>query len=757
MNREDAENFETNDWEEEVLEACAAGKWARLEPNSKGEAPVLRAAFLEILLLRQREGWVIHPKGVQVLADTTGNQPALITGTLDLDDAGADQRLSRLFMHNFIFEERAFLKRARLEEVRFNDCVLKKGADFQNIDILGSLFLNGFKTDGANLDLISATIGGQLSLNDAVLKNPNRRALLMDGASIKGGIFMDNVEIEGETRFIGAIIEGQLTLTGAKLKNPNGNALNAYGATINGSVFAHEQKTATGENRPFTAHGVFNLTRATIKGDLEFPGATLIAPTEGPDAGLALAARSLTLNGAIYFSFGASPFFTLGVIELANAFFNGFIRASAGVFVAPAALGVKTEGVWHHCAINMSDGKLNQGFNLQGSTLIGALNLDGRDITGDVLLDDAAILAPDDLEKDEQYRADSKKGVALSFIRTRINGVLQMPSFREPELELPEGHPLLADEFSEQVKKIRTALEERLNGRSGRDAAFPHGCMDFRNADIGYLDDRPYRSWPIDEGRTHLDGMTYKSIYVARNVNDGEYQEIALDENEDDNDRLNKRAKERATGRYPYQRRLAWLAHQFDGDEPEKNQFRPQPYEQLAKTLRTQGFSRDANMIAAEKRRLNRLSLRENWKGWFQSFSTFNAAWDRFVSLCYQLTSRSGYSTGQATLVYAGIVFIVITTAMFLYANGGLVLVEAQIVRPPSPPPAFVDIFANLAFYAFDIFVPLLRFGAENDFEPAATGGWGTLAHIWRFFTAFTGFVMTAILVLTFTGFTRSE
>ena len=1040
MNTEDAAKFIPNDWERQVLTACAAGEWAVLELNEQGEPPVLRADFLEILLLRQRDDWAIHPRGVRIGADTEQDHIARVTGALELNGVDADQRLPLFYIRNVTFEKQLLLRQASLNEVNFSDCSFPEGADFSSAHIQGALFLRNIKIDGSTLilanatitnqlsledaklskandyalnafgvnisgsvfmdridvegyvafigaaiggmltfydaklrnphsvvlnclntvvkggayldrinaegmlafvstqidgqlslnqaklsnpekyvlnartaeikggvvlnraeavggvTLVAAVIDGQLALNESKLSNPNNIALDADSAAIKGGLFMNHAETAGIVSLMGATIDGrlslnegkfknpddvaliantadikggfsmeraeadggvslvgaaindQLNLNESKLSNPNGIALDAdsavikgglfmigakavgsvslvgamidgqlffnktklsnpsdiafhaytatvkgsvfmngieaegrvslsaamidgtveicgailnnpddqaldmEGATIRGHVFCSEEITPGGATRPFVSIGAVNLVCATIDRDLNIQGATLISPKSGTYAGLAITARSLQLGGAAYLTPGEEPLFALGAINFFGAVVKSHIAGGGGVFVAPEALDISAHSEFQHCAIKLPDSDIGGDLFFGDAMLIGALDLDGSAVAGNVQLDDAAMLAPADAEEAEEERANSKKGVALSLLHAKITGALQIPHFSEPKFEPARNHPI-ATNHKNLCDKIETVIARQLTGPYGRkargaDAEFPHGCMDFRNAEIGHLDDRPYRSWPIEEGRVHLDGLTYGSIRTGREPDHADYQEMTFTEDYRENERLNQAAKSRAGDKDIYERRLAWLAHQFKGWPPEPKDFRPQPYEQLAKTLRAQGFNRDANMIAAEKRHLHRLAHEErNW----QWRGDAGAAWDRFVAYIFEVTSMSGYSTGRAVSVHL-LGFVIATIGAWLVAaqNG------FQFTGDGAAPEGWRSVLA-LAAHTFDTYLPIINFGNGDDYVSASNTMAGLAAGAWRFATTIGGAILTGILALTFTGFTRRE
>jgi hypothetical protein len=137
----------------------------------------------------------------------------------------------------------------------------------------------GVKTEGA-MSATGVSIGDQLSLGGAVLRRPAELgALILDGAEIGGdfnasddrdsaGTTLDPLDAEGEVRALRVSIGGDLNLRRAVLKNPDGDALTLDNAQIGGYVFAEK----------FSAHGRVRALGITVARDLFLSGATLDGP-----------------------------------------------------------------------------------------------------------------------------------------------------------------------------------------------------------------------------------------------------------------------------------------------------------------------------------------------------------------------------------------------------------------------------------------------------------------------------------------------
>ncbi|WP_214514800.1 hypothetical protein [Rhodococcus sp. WY5] len=112
------------------------------------------------------------------------------------------------------------------------------GQHVLNIDgatITGGIFADDLATHG-EIHAISANIGGQFKLNGANLRNPSRDALVLNNATVTGGIFADELDVNGRILAVGTNIGGPVILNGADLRNPSQTLILLNGATIRGEV-----------------------------------------------------------------------------------------------------------------------------------------------------------------------------------------------------------------------------------------------------------------------------------------------------------------------------------------------------------------------------------------------------------------------------------------------------------------------------------------------------------------------------------------
>src|SRR5664280_986617 len=195
-----------------------------------------------------------------------------------------------------------------------------------------SVFLRaGFTATGAGEDgavrLPGANISGQLACSGAQLRNDSGPALLADGLTVGGGVFLHDgftatgTGEDGAVRLLGANVSGQLDCSAAQLRNDSGPALTADRLTVAGGVFLCDGFTATGAGKD----GAVRLPGANISGQLDCPGAQL-----RNDSGPALLADGLTVGGDVFLreGFTATGAGERGAVRLTGANISGQLGCS---------------------------------------------------------------------------------------------------------------------------------------------------------------------------------------------------------------------------------------------------------------------------------------------------------------------------------------------------------------------------------------------------------------------------------------------
>ena len=251
--------------ERALLAAAAAGELCRLgdavpDPADPA-APRIRAELLEHLITGGSPEAPVAPAGVRVLG-------AVIDGPLSLSFVTA---LGETDLRACHFTQPLTLRRARLDQLVLSGsqfpALLAEGATVE-----GSVFLIGVQCAG-RISLATAQIGGQLALHSATIG-----ALTAQGAKIGASVHLRAADglaftSRGEVSLAGAEIGGQLACDGGSFHNPGKIALNLQRARIAGDAFLRAQGAI-----PFRAEGELHLSGVEIGGQLDLAGARLTNP-----------------------------------------------------------------------------------------------------------------------------------------------------------------------------------------------------------------------------------------------------------------------------------------------------------------------------------------------------------------------------------------------------------------------------------------------------------------------------------------------
>ncbi len=313
-----------------------------------------------------------------------------------------------------------------------------------------ALFNRSFTAEG-EVRLLGASIGGQLNLEDAALRNTNDDALSADGATIAGGAFLNgSFTAEGEVRLLGASIGRQLNMVGATLRNKGGNALSADGATITGSALL---------SGPFNAEGGVRLIDVTITGPLGLTDATLRNVN-----GDALFADRAKLSGGAFLN---GDFTAEGEVRFLGASIGGQLNLKDGTLRNENSIALSAD------AAKITGGAfLNGTFNaegevrLAGAAIGGSLSLEGaalRNRSGNALCADGVRITGS-AHLSESFNAEGEVRFVGALIDGQFNlanATLQNPSGRALSAD---GARILADaHFNDSLK---TEGEVRLVGAS---------------------------------------------------------------------------------------------------------------------------------------------------------------------------------------------------------------------------------------------------------------------------------------------------
>lgn len=251
-----------------------------------------------------------------------------------------------------------------------------------------------------------------------------------------------------------------------------------------------------------------------------------------------------------------------------------------------------------------------------------------------------------------------------------------------------------------------------LRARGFADEPVTKGVIDLTGLHVGVLSDNDGAGWGR---RVKKWGRTKVDVWLR--LNGFTY------------DRLDSKRRKGAL----WEQRRQWLLHQ-DLNSDGNRGFQSQPYEQLARALRADGWEEDARQVAllkrVERRRLGNLSLG-----------------DWIISALYHLTFGYGLLPFRAALTLFGY-WAVGFVGLRIAAAQSKIVVLSGAAEGMSPCPSY-----RAALHAMQLMVPLPNLsGGKCGIDPN-DGVWKAL----EFGYGVGGAVLLALAVVTFSGVTRNE
>jgi len=553
---------------------------------------------------------------------------ARVTGALDLSHGRLDQPFAFL---ECWFDEPIDLGATRTQAVFIQDCRVP-GINADGLRTDGELNLDGLLCT-APLDIANAHISGPLVLNGARLSNPDGVALAADGTEFGNDVFCRRCHATGEVRLPGAQIKGDLDFSDATLACPGGVAVECDGVQVGGTLSVNGG-TVLGEFATNDARvdrrialvgavlsnpggdafrgdslhvgtglfcrggtvvtGAFRLPGARVGGILSFSGAVLSNPGED-----ALMATRLVVDGNAFFSDGFSA---AGAMRLLGAHIHGQLNLNGATLDNPGAAALIADGVVVDTDIFAARCLVEGEMHMFGARVGGDVTLDGT-----VVRNDGDTLAAEGIEIGGSLHSrngfSSTGQIQLSSARIGHQLSLRRATLANPDgpalqgTHLTIGHDFFADEdFAAHggldLTRCRVGgrivlATENLDGEVSLSQVHAdrlhltgaaRGPISLTDTTVRVLHHDP-EDWP--EAGFDLHGLTYSTLKP-------------LD--------------------LPATRWLHWLRRGLpDG-------YRPQPYAQLATTLRNVGNDRDARVVllARQRHRRHHLPLWSKPWGWLQ-------------------------------------------------------------------------------------------------------------------------------------------
>jgi len=625
-----------NDAETRLVAAAARGEMLTLDPDASVADRTIRPAVIEALM--RGHATRLTSRGLRV-------QWAVVDGVLDLSAVGSEETPAPplvLWGANVLAEGEAAvnlrldiggaalaeldLRGSRLTQIAAADLVVRRrcvltrllateGLNFDSAQIGSHAILDGLAVQG-EARFAGAKIGGQfIARAGASMIGVNGQALVCDRMSVGGNVFLDGANIAGEVRFCDAEIGGQFSArAGTTISRVDGYALNCDGISVTGAVFL-DGSTIAGEVRFLGAQigGQFNASA----------GVTISCAN-----GYALNCDGMLVEGDVFLN-GAT---ITGTVRFLGAEIGGQLTCLAGTtisrpngqalnfYTAVVRGGVFLRGTVITGATQFSEAEIGRAFDL-GSATLGRMNGQGMRISGDLRL----------------FRFEDGEPTVLSgplrLERTVIDGALLL-------------HATVLKPDPNDREQIALSLEHARIGARLEVQALPpetRGVIDLRGLRTGLLDDGGGRGWGelchagepqcvgerIQGVQLRLDGFTYDRL--------AEFED--------------RKGMDPTIAR---QHRHAFLMRQFCGAKPGRDDYTPQPFDQVIKIARTAGHPREADWFAREKQEFRRRCGVDGWLG---------NVWSRFTGLCF----GHYYSPGRAFATLAAA--IVLGMALLIAAN----------------------------------------------------------------------------------------
>jgi hypothetical protein len=545
------------------------------------------------------------------------------------------------------------------------------------------------------------------------------RGIQIIGMRIDGQLDLSYAEINFPFRILNSAFTGSIFLVDTQLSFPSLEGcqikeLYADRLKIPGSLLLRDG---------FKAEGEVRLVGATIGGNLECDGAQFLN-----SKGRAFNANGVEIKGDAFFN----GFKAEGEVTLVGATIGGNLECDGAQFLNSNGDAFSADGVGIKGDAFLRNGFKAEGeVRLLGATIGGSLNCNGAQFLnskGDALSADGA-----EIKGDALLRNGFKAEGGVRLVGAIIGGNLECDgaqflnskggAFNADAAEI-KGSAFLRNRFKAEGE-VRL-VGATIGSLQIREVLGPENIvLDLRSANVRtFRDDE--QSWPAKD-RLFLDGFRYERLDA----------ESPLD------------AKSRKK----------WLRRQ-----PSKK-FLPQPYEQLAATLREMGHEPEARLVMiAKNRERARFSHfpRQGW-WWYNLFG-------RIISY--------GYAPWRAFVM--SVAMIVIGAFLFSYgfshdlisptkesayeknSSGQVVIVNKKPKRADDYP-----VF-NPFVYSLESFTPLLKLDQSANWAPNANhvaqwrvGRWemtvtGGELRWYLWFHIIAGWVLTTLWVGAVTGLVKS-
>ncbi len=657
-------------------------------------------------------------------------------------------------------------------------------------------------SDGAEPDsnVIRAIVIMHLALGGESEQPVHPKGVGLWGGWVAGRLDFEDSTLTRPLNLINCYIVVEPTFLNARsrLINLQGShvpGLEMSGMTTEGPVFLR---------KGFEAAGEVNLIVAKIGGQLSC--------VDGAFRGkkMALNGNGMTTEGPVLLSDG---FEATGVVSLIGAKIHGDLECSGGVFKAPvnALIGDRSE-IGGHLFLSSerdADGQPVTKEKCRGFQAVGIVRFSGATIKGDLRCDGGQfgmeivgelprlnevvvprlnevtvtgrVLMSASFHQDGTLAAESRVFEARGGVRLDGARIQRDLRFEGGKVEAVKFADDELSRFRLEGARIETVLHLGAGSDHSPEARL-NTPVDLRAATVGTLRDCSEAYDGLNQFSIRLDGFTYRRIEGSTDASE----------------------------------RIAWLDRQ-----PKKDQdadFKPQPYEQLAKTLRDMGHTGDAKRVAIRKQlhqreaawlqhcarlsdtkrprvswwKRRRLIFSAHFRWWMSRLFGFLVGYGyrplyAFLALCAAVI----FGSGVFLAAWYGGVMVPNDSRVLLSdgwmecitqenANGRISATECWLTWPQSrthklradlmePPVRGIDFPEFNAFiYALDTFVPFVNLHQETNWIPDAERGpsfdafgwkvsWGAFARFYLWLHILAGWFITGFAATSLTGLVKKD
>lgn len=676
-----------------------------------------------------------------------------IVGELKLDHIAIDAPLR--FCH-CNFTEPILLRNGRLRTLDLTGThVSSITAD--EVRVEGSVYLrNGFQAKGT-VSFYASKIDGNLDCRDGHFINIGSDALVGSSGSFGGEVLLcGDFRVEGRIAFLLATIRGNLDCSGGQFSNPGGKALEIDGTSVMGSVFLRSGAKA---------EGAVSLYGVSIGGNLDCDRGHFINPK-----GVALGGERAQIKG---YCLLINDFRAEGSVRLGVATVGVNLDCGGGHFISesdPAlfAAGAKVVG-----DVRLSDNfEAKGGVDLFGVTVGGSLVCAGE-TNGTVDLRNAVIGA--DLNCKRGHFANPGKD-SLTVARARIGGAVFLSSDFQAEGKVNFDNSRVNGDFRcskgvfmNEHREAFTAKGAQIAGNLFLNNGFrPAGNVDLRrlrvdgrltidaisdqtnsdNLDLRFAQvttlNHNWRDWPKAE-HLFLNGFTYSALGERFLEDREEMEERPFDAGD----------QIRANVQPDRMPDVKWLRLQ------PKERFRLQPYEQLAKVLRSNGDESAAKRVLIAKQ--DDLRRYGNLRWWAK-------CWNWLLGF----TIRHGYEPHRALV--GMLFFVLLGWGIFGWAYDNKLMSRTiditgykdseqgdpyRVKREKEAERDYPKF--NRFVYSLDAFLPIVDLKEKSYWLPNANKSvagrsfrFGAAVRIYLWIHIIFGWILTTLWVAGFSGLVRS-